>query len=239
MQAWNALLSLWPSHCVLCHTAVNHHRQTLCPNCWRALPRPRHQCRQCAAELPQMVSGSSICGRCLTHPHSRLKTVAPLLYEAGARELIHLFKYRDRPGLSRSLGNMLAQAVLRTCPQLLPQLLIPVPLHPRRLGARGYNQAALLAQRLGEVLRIPVHSGYLERRVYTPPLANMGYHDRVRILHKVFDCRGNVMRDQSVALVDDIITTGATAKAAVHALREGGVTCTALWVLARTGRNRP
>lgn len=215
---------LFPSRCVGCGLRG----ADLCPDCLssiRALDPA--SCPRCAR--PSRFG--SLCSVCQRYQGPLAGIRAACVYEGVARRVIHSFKYRHRRSLAAPLAR-LAEQELRSRPLRL-DLLVPVPLHPRRFAERGYNQSALLAEKLGEALGAPV-ADLLERRRETAAQAGLRASARRANVREAFHCKdGSVLRGQRVGIVDDVCTTGATLEDCARALREAG--CSSAWgiVVAR------
>jgi ComF family protein len=174
------------------------------------------------------------------------------LFEGTLRQVIHRFKYDYVRELAIPLGEMLAdycrvdycraddrrasfrwpnlgqgQETLMPC-----DVIVPVPLHKRRLRERGYNQSALLAVRLGAALRVPVLHNVLVRNRYTMSQTRLDAQARSRNVAGAFSCSGSGVRHRRVLLIDDVCTTGATLNACGLALREEGAH--SVWALTVT-----
>jgi len=170
----------------------------------------------------------SLCTACQGYdgPLSGIRTAC--IYDGVARKAIHGLKYRHRQTLARPLAALL-EAELRRRPLML-DLLTPVPLHPRRLAERGFNQSELLARDLGERLGIPV-AACLERRRETKAQAGLKAASRWSNVREAFRCADEVVLDgRRVGVVDDVCTTGATLEECARALRAAG--CSAVWGIA-------
>lgn len=159
--------------------------------------------------------------------------LAPFRYRYPISALIHGLKYHDRLAALRLLARAIATAAL-VRHDSLPRCLVPVPLHPRRDAERGYNQSLELARRVGALLEIPVERKLLCRRRYTPPQTGLNAVARRRNLRGAFELlRPPAVRH--VAVIDDVLTTGATAGAIAELLGRAGVTDVEVWVAARAG----
>jgi ComF family protein len=226
------LTIVFPSTCVACgRPLVQPTAGPLCGPCWEGLPRHRAPTCTCGWPLPP---GRSSCSRC-RRGHQPLDSGASLgPYEGALRTVIHELKYRGRRRVATRLANTLleepsARAVVEGC-----DLLVPVPLHPRRLRERGFNQAALIARELGRRTRRPCGEGVLVRRKDTSPQTGLSAAERRRNVAGAFAVRrrGQVA-GHAVTLVDDVLTTGATARACARALRESGAQEVRLLSVAR------
>jgi len=140
------------------------------------------------------------------------------LFEGTVREAIHRLKYDYVRELAVPLGEMLSRFWEQT--PLAGDVLVPVPLHARRLKERGYNQATLLAQRLGQATGIPVDDRALHRDRYTSSQTGLTAQQRRRNVDAAFSCRGTGIAGKRVVLIDDVCTTGATLEACGEAMRD-------------------
>lgn len=232
LRSWRmaAVDTLLPQHCVLCGqrgTASN-----LCSSCHHDLPRVRRCCRRCALPLE---SGAPTCGPCLRRPPPWNRAVAALAYVFPADRVVCRFKFNRDFACGRLLGLELLTAV-RCSGAPLPELIVPVPLHRTRHFARTFNQADVLARMLGSALHIPVRSRLLSRIRRTRAQAGLDAGHRKRNIRGAFRCDHAVDQipiDARVALVDDVLTTGATLRECARALRRAGAADLSVWVAAR------
>ncbi len=225
---WRRLLgALLPPTCLLCAGPAGPGLD-LCAGCHAELPRTRFPCPRCALPLPQPQAG---CGACLSQPPPWQRCVAPLLYRPPASQLLATFKYRGRLPGGQLLTTLLLDELRRTGTDA--ELIVPVPLHWRRRWVRGFNQAELIADRLGAALAIPVAMRALRRTRATAPQQSLDAKTRARNLRGAFALQRPVA-GLRVALVDDVVTTGATAAALSRLLLNAGATAVELWALART-----
>jgi ComF family protein len=208
----------------------------LCRGCQGDLQANTTSCARCALPLSgQHQQGSDrVCGHCLLRPPSFDRVLAPWLYEELLAHLIHRWKF----GGEHHLSALLASLWLAANPSPAPlDLLVPVPLHWRRRWQRGYNQAALLGNELKR--RCPALDGtaiadnLLTRKRATAAQSGMSALERWRNLQGAFTVR-HPCDNLRVAVVDDVLTTGATAAAAASALRGAGAERVEIWCLART-----
>ena len=152
-------------------------------------------------------------------------------YEGTLREAIHQFKYRQLRGLRHPLGQMLGE-YLHTHP-LPVEVIVPVPLHPTRERERGYNQSQLLAEELGETVKLPVRAELLARTRATPPQVGLSLWERRENVRGAFLCPGLGPKEGRVLLVDDVCASGATMEACAQALYAAGAEGVWGLVLAR------
>lgn len=213
-----------PGQCEVCR---RWGRARLCADCEARHTLPALRCPRCALRIG---AAAAACGDCLREPPPFDRTVCVADYAFPWDGLVTTFKFHDRPELAVLLAARLRAAV-RDAPR--PDLVVPVPLAPRRLAERGYNQAWELARRLGP----PARADLLLRPVET---AHQSALDRARRLANlraafVVDARRrDALAGRRVALVDDVFTTGATARAAAAVLRQAGAAAVDVWVVART-----
>lgn len=150
-------------------------------------------------------------------------------YRAEWKFLMQQFKYHHQPELSRLLARLFYQRIALNS---LPEILLPVPMHPWRQWRRGYNQAQLLAGELGKHYQIPVDGSRLHRVKATAPQVGLSRSQRKRNLNQAF--RLAPVPWQHVAIVDDVVTTGSTAAALCSLLQTAGVQRVEIWAICRT-----
>jgi ComF family protein len=225
---------LLPPSCPLCGRVLAAGPATaFCPDClaqFSPLDSPR--CPRCA--LPYLpASGSDhLCEACIRKepPFERVDCLG--LYDGGLREAIHRFKFQGAVHLDRAFGRLLAEQLANLRQSFDPELIIAVPLHRQRLRARTYNQSLLLARELGRCWRLPVPVRLLRR--VRPALQQQGLtgEQRRRNLKGAFALHGR-LRGERVLLVDDVLTTGTTARECASTLLAGGASRVAVAVLGR------
>lgn len=205
----------------------------ICAACTERFAQPVPRCQRCGLRLG---AAAGVCGSCLLHPPVVSRTLCAVDYAFPWDALVVAFKFHAQPELASPLARCLADAV-RASQALLPQALLPVPLAPPRLAQRGYNQAWELARRLGRELQLPAWHDVLSRPVDTAHQAELNRAARQRNLRAAFlvePSQRTRLQGLHVALVDDVMTTGATMhEAAAELLRAGALRVDA-WVLART-----
>lgn len=210
---------LFGGSCFLCRgTAAG----LLCAACADELPRLAPPlCPRCALPSP----GGAACGRCLAHPPRYDATVAALAYVFPADALVHALKFRGELALAPLLAALLAPRIASDV-----DFVVPVPLSRPRLKARGYNQAVEIARHLGRG-RLLVSA--CERSRDTAPQLELPFAERQRNVRGCFVCLQR-FRGATVAVVDDVMTTGATLDEMAKTLKEAGAARVVNWVVART-----
>ncbi len=157
---------------------------------------------------------------------------SPFRFAEVIREAIHQLKYRNLKAISPCLAALLAD-YLQSSP-LPGEALVPVPLHPRRLRERGYNQSSLLARELGKITNLPVIEGCLIRiKEAQPQVRTATVEDRRKNVTDAFKCQNGKVRGKQIILVDDVCTSGATLESCASALKSGGATSVWGLTLAR------
>jgi ComF family protein len=217
-----------PLRCLLCG-AAGAGDIDLCTDCAAELPRNHSCCARCALPL---AASAALCGECLRHPPPWQAAWAPFRYGWPLDRLESRYKF----GADLAAGRVLSVLWRReACPVELPQLLLTVPLHRRRLRRRGYNQALELARPLARSLGVPLDHGALLRRRATEAQTELDAVARRRNVHGAFALREGVALPAHVAILDDVMTTGATLAECVRVLRRAGVSRVDVWALARAG----
>lgn len=200
-------------------------------------------CAACMAEIE--IIHPPICDRCglpldahgtdvpchIPPPLDGLRAFA--FHSGPLREAIHRFKYQDLTALAGPLGRLMAGAWPALDGEWIPQVVVPVPLHPRRERQRGYNQSALLAMELAAALQIPLLEGALQRVKATTPQVDLDAEQRRINVEDAFRCQPGRLDGRAVLLVDDVCTTGATLASACRALKEAGAASVVAYTLAR------
>ena len=224
----SALDLLFPRHCLGCQ----REGRLLCPDCSAGLPRlePPY-CAVCAQ--PGSTGRLGRCRWCSETSQTIDGIRSPFMMEGVVQEAVHRLKYRGLRALAPELGVLLAQ-YLESHP-LPAELIVPVPLHRRRLRSRGYNQAALLARELSKRSGLPVDNGLLLRGIDSPPqVAAADQEQRRSNVSGSFHCVGEVS-GLAILLVDDVATTGSTLSACAAALKDAGAAQVWGLTLAREG----
>jgi len=215
--------------CFLC--LADSREGPLCGACASTLPRPSGPlCQRCAAP----AGGSRTCARCRAAQPAFESTIAAYEYRFPVDRMIHALKYGRRLGLVAWCAEAIAEAVAAArTPSLPPPVLVPVPPTRERLAERGFDQAAEIARALARHTGLPCLALACHRRGRQEAQAALHRRARERNVAHAFVCEAGVA-GRAVAIVDDVMTTGASADALARALREAGAARVEAWVVART-----
>ncbi|MGH8249472.1 MAG: ComF family protein [Steroidobacteraceae bacterium] len=218
---------LFPATCYLCLDPGQPPSLDLCRGCENDLPRNHPACAICA--MPG--AGAGVCDRCRSQDRAFDSAFAAYRYEFPLVELIHRLKYRGQLPLGRILGTVLAR---RLAEQGRPRVeaLVPVPLHHSRQARRGYNQAREIAVFAGQLLQLPVLDRIVERVRETEEQAALPAVVRRLNVSGAFAVHAGPL-PAAVAIVDDVLTTGATVEALAVELKRAGLRRVEVWAVAR------
>lgn len=221
----------FPPSCPACHAAVSA-QDNFCSDCFAALKQiSAPQCACCGIPFVFDSGADAQCPECLASPPSFDTARAPLVYDAISAPLIRGLKFHDRyTGLQRATAMMIAAHGNRPV-----DLIVPVPLHWRRLVMRRFNQSALLGFALARLLAVPCLPSALKRTRYTTPQMRLPRAERLKNVRNAFAVGdGASVAGKHVLLVDDVVTTGATVAACASALKKAGALSVHVLALART-----
>jgi len=238
---------LLPPFCAVCDAVLcDGRRDPLCGACWLKVERVTPPlCVICGLELGRFRTSptptvapppGARCGPCRTRPPAFTYARSAARYDDVVREALHAFKFRGRRALATPLADLIAETGLASLPVAAPDLLIPVPLFPGRERARGFNQAALLARRMGRAWGVPVDLDVLARAIDTQAQTELTGRERRQNVRGAFRVRRpETVAGRHVIVVDDILTTGSTAGACALALRRAGAATVGVLTVARAG----
>jgi len=197
--------------CCSCHQSLSRIMPPLCPRCGR----------------PQ--SSGILCPSCVSWQAQIDSIRSPFRFDGVMRQAIHQLKYKNLRALAVPLAKLLQDYLANN--YMPGEVLVPVPLHQKRLRQRGYNQSCLLAQELGKLVNLPVIDDCLIRLRHTPPQARTStVEERRTNVADAFTCRYHQLQDKQVLLIDDVSTSGATLNACAAALKAAGAS--SVWGLA-------
>ena len=216
---------LFPPLCHVCKAFIPEAGDLfICAECLKEIPfLVSPLCTVCGTPFATEAGHDHTCGACLSHSPIHICRSATLL-GGPAQELIHRFKYGGRVHLCQPLGLLAAGALAPFCAEAAPDVIIPVPLHRKRLRQRGYNQSQLIGKVLEKQWKVPQEVGNLRRLRWTEPQTSLDANHRARNVKGAFGVREpKRLEGKRVLLVDDVLTTGSTMRACVEALREAEV----------------
>ncbi|VAW90473.1 Competence protein F homolog, phosphoribosyltransferase domain; protein YhgH required for utilization of DNA as sole source of carbon and energy [hydrothermal vent metagenome] len=217
---------LLPPICVTCGQEAEG-ALDLCQGCLSAMPYLGQACRQCALPLAE----SGVCGSCLKVPPPFEQAFSLFRYTHPVDHLIQQLKFNRRLVNARLLGALMAES-LQQQEQRLPDLIVPVPLHRRRLQTRGYNQAVELARPVSKLLGVPLEFSCCHRTRETAVQSDLPAKQRRSNIKGAFEV-GGVLSGKHVAVIDDVMTTGNTVTELAQVMRDSGVQKVDIWVCAR------
>lgn len=222
-----------PTECYLCAIVDNHDTPNLCGSCEHQLPYMQSYCYQCALPL---CKPDFPCGRCLKIRPSYDESYCAMEYRPPVSTLISIAKYNRQLTSLSTLGIVFASAYKKyrnNRHQIKPDLIVPIPLNWKRQLIRGFNQSQLLADIVSSKIGIPMDNQILKRVYHTKPQQGLSKAARLKNLENSF-VSSQKAEGLNIALLDDVITTGATMEAAASTLKKAGATSVVAWSLART-----
>lgn len=220
----------FPYHCIICNDKANRELD-LCIECERLLPWLKNCCKYCAASLP---STQSICGACLKKPLPFHKLYVLFSYTEIIKKMITGLKFQQQLVFAHILGTLLAEKISAYYQnEKLPDLLIPVPLHKKRLYERGFNQVIEIARPISKKLNISIGYKSCKRVINTVAQSELPANQRSNNVKNAFVAHKQLAY-QYIALLDDVITTGHTLTEISRALYDVGVKRIDVWCCART-----
>ena len=249
---WPAILInlLYPPACLVCHAALcttgganarppdaagEAARQLLCGRCAELLQRVNPPlCSRCGVGLPGAFDAIVQCATCRTHPRAFEQALAPWRYEGTAGALIRQFKYHRRWRIGRWLAEQMVATAQRSLPLEEVAAVLPVPLHWLKRHLRGTNPSEELATIVAQSLKKPCLTHALRRHRWTRTQTQLGWRQRARNVQQAFVARERFVRDRTLLLIDDVLTSGATAEACARALTQAGARRVFVLTAART-----
>jgi ComF family protein len=230
-----ALGVLFPPLCHVCRrfipTAGELH---ICPDCRELMPPiVAPLCIVCG--VPFAGAGTDhVCGSCSTSHPTFDAARAALAYEGASRDLIHAFKYRNKTHLRRPLALLTMECLSEFIQSRRPDLIMPVPLHRKKLSSRGFNQAVLLGEILSQRLKIPLDRRNLRRIRWTEPQVNLAAHvRRINVKGAFAIHESGLVTGRRVLLLDDVLTTGSTVEECGRVLKAAGAADVTVITVAR------
>jgi ComF family protein len=227
---------IFPPKCLTCNVIPDHQETfSICPSCWskiKFITSPICPC--CGIPFTGTDEPDHLCGDCIVSKPAFSSARAVGHYEATILDAVHSFKYGRKIATGKLLGRFMATYTYPAFNILDYTLIMPVPLHPRRLKERGFNQSVILAREIAERHQIPLDFMTLKRDIYTEPQINLGKNERASNVRGAFDVRDpGKISNRKIILVDDVYTTGSTVKECSRILMKKGAASVAVMSLAR------
>ncbi len=218
------VFNLFSQTCYLCG---NSSTEAICNPCKKYLPYQTNTCLSCAKLLDEV----GICPECKQNPPPYTHTQAIFSYTYPIDKLIKLAKFQQNLTILKLLANLMAQDLIM---EPRPNVLIPVPLHSKRLRQRGYNQSLELAKIISKQSGIPVNTRACKRIKNTRPQTSLlNAQQREENLAKAFKIKKRLASWQHIVLIDDVMTTGTTVKQLALAFKAAGIARIDVWCCAR------
>lgn len=225
------MITLLGSSCVLCDAFVAE-GVSLCKPCQGDLPVISHACTQCGIPLSESGEASRVCGQCLKYPPASDYSVSLYHYEIPIDYFIAQLKFSQQLSYAAILGFLLKEQLQQIPRSELPEVILPVPLHTRRLIKRGFNQSLEIARVVSKGLGIPIDYKCVKRQKATKAQSDLDVNQRKRNIKDCFVIE-KVPAYQHIVIIDDVVTTGATSNELAKVLKKAGVKKVGVWSIAR------
>jgi ComF family protein len=217
-------------NCLLCEARS---RDDFCNSCRNSLPHlSQGICIVCSLPLQE----SRICGACLANPPAFDRSIAALEYMFPVDAMLQRLKYGASLAMARVLADLLIARIDSSSSLALPDFIVPMPLHPNRLRERGFNQAMEIGRRVSKKTGIALLPDVCRRIRHTPSQTGLPWKEREQNIRGAFICEAE-LEGKRIAILDDVMTTGATLNELAKVLRKRGATHVSGWVVARTLRD--
>lgn len=229
------LRTIYPPVCLLCGDdgmVIDGDVRDLCESCHEALQLNEQGCLRCGIPLQQ---AGGVCGSCLKKPPPFDSLLTPYLYREGIKDLLIALKFNQKLSHARLLGELMSERFtdhLATV-DVLPDAIVPVPLHAKRQRERGYNQSLELIRPLAKRLKIPINHRLVVRKMATTKQTKLSADERRRNLKGAFAVRDGFRVPRHLVIFDDVVTTGTTVTELAKTLKRAGAERVDVWAVAR------
>lgn len=233
---------LYPPRCRACGARIlGRDAQYFCAVCWKQVHLLRHPlCSICGRPFPDGSGDDHECGACIARPPRFAKARSWAFYpreedvEHPLRRVVQKFKYGRKTALGKPLGRLMAEGSEEFLGSLELDVIVPVPLHPKRLRWRGFNQSVLLGREVSRRYNTPLDPFALQRSVATPPQTQLTEEERRRNVRGAFEINPErPVKGKHILIIDDVYTSGATVNECSRALMRGGAKGVYVLTLAR------
>jgi len=235
----SAVLDLiYPNNCINCKTAIidRDYGFSLCQDCWQSIEKNLPPfCLKCGVHLEDIKTGIDLCKDCQKQQFYFDKAFSVFLYKGIIKELIHKFKYSNKTMLAKVFAQMIFDFTMNFNIQFSDyDIMLPVPLHSTRLREREYNQCEILAQQLQKFFPIQLSTKDVKRIKNTKSQITLDKVSRWKNVEDIFKITNEyIFEDKNVLIVDDLITTGATASELAKTLKESGARTVSVLTIAK------
>lgn len=221
---------IFPIICILCGNFTKT-ALSICNECSTDLPFIIEACKLCGIQL----TTTAICGACLETPPPYAATIAVFNYQYPIDKLISRLKFSGNLTVANAIGEVMARTILLQLNSIndRPDCIMPIPLHPKRIVERGFNQALEIARPIAKVTRIPIDFKSCYRKEPTQAQSLIPAHERAKNIKNAFALK-KAINYRHVAILDDVVTTGSTVREFAKLLRRNGVERIQVWCCART-----
>jgi ComF family protein len=228
---------VFPPRCILCGAFMDHHSPpSFCTHCFSQIHFIQSpQCTCCGLPFLDREGEDHLCGECIISEQFFSKVRSVGKYDSILLEAIHLFKYRGKLSLGKALGRLMTEHEYRDFTIRNYSLIIPVPLHTKKLKERGFNQSLILARELSIHFSIPLDFSLLKRTIHREPQTMLKKKERLVNVKGAFEIKSaEKIKGEKILLVDDVYTTGSTVKECSRMLIRNEAAEVAVLTLART-----
>lgn len=243
-----AIQTQWPFQkltCLFCYSLITPKNNTefesqsllsICDECDQSLPRFENYCDTCNIDMP---NNDNVCGSCLSSPPSWTRCLAAFRYDTPINALIKQLKFHNKSAYSSQIAKSMVYEFTQRDFNAAKNIdyLIPIPMHPKRLQERGFNQARLIANSLSRITGTKMLD-CLTKSHHAPPQSSLAKHARqnnqMQFAIKSLSLLKQLKEKSNVILIDDVLTTGATVENASQYLKKAGISNIEVWVFART-----
>jgi ComF family protein len=228
---------IFPPRCLICGTLLKENESSFfCSGCRSRINFVKSpQCTRCGLPFQNTEDEDHLCGECILSKPFFSTARALGKYEGALMEAIHLFKYKGKITIGKTLGKLMAQAEYNSLNIRDYSLIIPIPLHRKKLAERGFNQSLILAREIAAEFSMPLDFTTLKRNVYTKSQTTLTRNERKSNVKGAFEINNpGVIKGKRILLIDDVFTTGSTARECSRMLIRHRADEVAVLTLART-----
>ena len=239
MNPFSGLLDIiYPPRCHICMDFLGKPKKNpcICDNCSRSLKKITHPyCSVCGIPFVSKAGEDHLCGKCIVKKPYYDEMRAPYLYDGPIMDAIQRIKYSGRSYIADSLGLLLGEYAKEWLGKTEKMILLPVPLHIKRMRSRGFNQSMILSKKINEILHANLDFKTLERTRNTKTQTGLKFKERLKNVKGAFEVLNNLkIKGKDIILVDDVATTGNTINECARVLKKAGCKRVYGLVLART-----